>query len=209
MESLEVKLDSDEEKYFMWFLEELRAEGYVKDFTMQPPAFRLSDEISYIWNKAKPTKKEPHRMERKESVMLEASEYTTDAHIIWTNKADGIFYTLNEPTKYGCPLFIAHLILRDGETNAESYVEVKPKFDMQNMTRLFVTKQKWIYQLYKVYINLFIPDKGFPKLFTPQMCIATMVYVKTTKTKRGMKYRGDSKITWNVKTLNEYVNTKL
>jgi len=204
MDELEIKLDSDEEKYFMWFLEELKAEGYVQDFTMQPSAFKLSEEVPFLWDKPKPTKKEPDRTERNLSIMLEASEYTADAKIVWTDKAKNIFFTMNTPMKYNDHRFIARFFME--EAAWVSYVEVKPKFDMQNMTRLFVTKQKWIYQLYKVYINLFIPDKGFPKLFTPAMCIATMIYVKTTKTKRGMKYPGDSKIIWKIKTLNEYVN---
>lgn len=193
MGKLTAELDSKEELYFQWFLDELKEKGYVREYTLQPNAFILSKEKTYKWNKPKPTKKEPNRIEEKESVMIEASEYTADAQIIWMPKAEGVFYVVDKPTKYKCSLFIAHFKNNGIAGHYESYVEIKPIFDMQNMTRVFITKQKWIYQLYNIYINLVTPIKLFEKMFTPHRYLFTDGGRQTRKLKH------------KVKTLEEYI----
>jgi len=198
-------IQSVEELYTAYWLEELKDAGYVKEFTLQPAPFKLADAVVYDWIKNTSTKTIKNRFEEKESNMLEAIEYTADAHVIWDISAMNLFFTIDKPRDNKCKLIIAHIGFSG---DAYSYIEVKPIFDQQNMEREFKIKQKWIYQKYKIFINLVVPQKFFPHNFTPKMCIDTMIYVKTTNTKRGMKRPGDSKITWKVNTLNEYINGK-
>jgi len=201
-------IQSDEELYTAYWLEELKDAGYIKEFILQPASFKLADAVVFDWIKDTSTKTIKNRFEDKKSNMLEAIEYTADAHIMWDMSAMNLFFTVDKPRNNKCKLLIAHIGLSEDtkEWVAHSYIEVKPVFDQNNMEREFKIKQKWVYQKYNTFINLVVPQKFFPHNFTPKMCIATMIYVKTTKTKRGMKYKGDSKITWNVKTLKEYTN---
>lgn len=210
MERIDAKtegIQSDEELYFAYWLEELKDAGYIKEFVLQPAPFKLADAVIFDWIKDTSTKTIKNRFEERESNMLEAIEYTADAHIIWDISAMNLFFTVGKPRSNKCKLLIAHMVFdKDShDWEAHSHVEVKPIFDQNNMEREFKIKQKWVYQKHQTFINLVVPQKFFPHNFTPKMCITTMVYVKTTKTKRGVKYRGDSKITWLVKTLNEYV----
>lgn len=190
-----IKLDSDEEMYFLWWLEELKAKGYVKDYTMQPEAFKLFEGIAYTWYKPKPTKKEPNRTEFKENWLLEPAEYTTDARIVWEPKAQGIFYNPRVPLHSKCNLLIANNEPKGNEDvwRQISFVEVKPSFDQNNMTRLFVTKQKWVYGLYSIYVNLITPVKLFEKTFTP----TRYLFTNKSGAKRTLHHK--------VRTLEEYV----
>lgn len=189
MGKINAELDSKEELYFQWFLEELKAEGYIKYYTLQPTSFILCDAVTYNWEKPKPTKKEPNRVESKISSLLEGSVYTADAKIYWADKAIGVFCTgeLSNPRDNR---FIADY---NEDRELVSHVEVKPLFDMQNMTRVFITKQKWIYQLYSIYINLVTPITLFTKMFTPNRYLFTDGGRQLRKTKH------------KIRTLNEYV----
>lgn len=199
------QLQSDEEVYASWFFEELLAKGYIEEITYQPEPFTLANPVPYYWQQPKPTKKEPNRTVLKENKLLEGVEYTPDVQVIWTEKAKDVFYTLTHPKSNKCNLFIAHI---DTDTNKPfSVIEVKPVFDDNNMTREVILKHKWVYQIYRIYTNMFIRDKIMPKLFTPARYIATQVYTKkyTNKKTKVTYNKGDSKIKWKVRTLEEYL----
>jgi hypothetical protein len=201
-------IQSDEELYVAFWLAELKEAGYVKEYQLQPAPFRLSEDIMFSWTKDTSTKTIKNRTEQKYSCMLEGKIYTPDVRVVWNESARNIFYTINIPQSNKCKLLIAHHKFNAifEEVEAVSYIEVKPHFDQNNMEREFKINQKWVYQLHNTFVNLVVPNKFFPYNFTPQQCIDTMVYVKQTTTKkRGIKYKGDSKITWTVKTLKEYV----
>ena len=166
-------IGSDEEEYASWFFEELKERGYVDEIIYQPKSFILAEPVSYVWEKPKPTKKEPYRIEPIRSNLLEGTIYTTDIEVHWNEKAHRIFFDINIPAIKGSGKFIAYL--DSPSSPITSYIEVKPIFDDNNMTREVMLKHNWLYQRYGYYVNLFIRDKIMPKLFTPTRYILTQV----------------------------------
>lgn len=160
MNEINEKLDSDEELYFYWWLSELKENGYIDEFILQPEPFTLSVKMKMTY--FKPMK----RVEDKELSynLINGHIYTTDARIVWNKKAENVFYKdltteLGKYDSYKDAIFIA--------TESISYVEVKPKFDFKNMTRLAKTNIKWVWDKYGIFVNLVIPERLFKLTFTP------------------------------------------
>src|SRR6187402_2239056 len=128
-------IQSDEELYTAYWLEELKDAGYIKSFVLQPASFKLADAVVFNWIKNTSTKTIKNRFEDKESNMLEAIEYTADAHVIWDESAMNLFFTIDKPRSNKCKLLIAHMVFdwKTHEWDAHSYIEVKPIFDQNNM----------------------------------------------------------------------------
>jgi hypothetical protein len=70
------------------------------------------------------------------------------------------------------------------DRDAYSYIEVKPLFDQNNMTRLAVLNQKWVMDKFGAFINIVIPEKLFDKTFTPKRYFTC----DKSSTKRKIKY---------------------
>lgn len=173
----DLDLDSNEELFFWWWCEELQDKGYILKHVREPKSFVLSDTVKYLHiKKNKPT----------ESTLLREHHYTPDSGIIWTNKAIGIFTEVTET-------LVSKLLISDSTNTC--YVEVKPSYDQNNMTRLFTINQKWIYQKYDIYINKVIPEKLFEQTFTP----TRFLFTNKSKQKRKIKFK--------VRTLQEYLST--
>jgi len=51
--------------------------------------------------------------------------------------------------------------------NGYCEVEVKPDYDQNNMTRLFQTNRKWVYEKYSIFVNLVKIPSLFKRTFTP------------------------------------------
>jgi hypothetical protein len=203
------QLQSDEEIYASWFFEELKAKGYITKIIYQPEPFTLFDGAEFDWIKDIPTKKDPLRKEFKTSTMLSPAIYTPDILVFWSHKAKNLFYSIDEPQSSTCKLFIAHYVTGNLISDIPySYIEVKPVFDDNNMTREVVIKHKWVYQRYGAYVNMFIRNKVMPKLFTPEKYIKDQVYQKayTSKKEKKVFKAGESKIKWKVQTLEEYLS---
>lgn len=54
------------------------------------------------------------------------------------------------------------------DNSSLTWLEVKPSFDQNNMTRAFKINQKWVYDKYRIYVNLVIPEKLFKQTFCPE-----------------------------------------
>lgn len=80
------------------------------------------------------------------------------------------------------------------DTGMYYYFEVKPEWDQNNMTRLFKINQKWMYDKYKIFVNLVKPLELFEQTFTPKE------YLKTTTGKA-------RKINFKVRTFEEWIKT--
>lgn len=172
-----VKLDSYEELYAFWFFEELKLNGFVKSIETQPYPFTLFGGISKEYDielKSKTKTELEH--------VINPHIYTADFLITWTQKALNIFFKeihtrekITHQKALNC--FLVNLI--DGEY--KSYFEVKPSFDQNNMTRLAKINIKWVYEKYDVFVNMFVPEKVFPKYFTPKRYL---IQNKTTKARK-------------------------
>ena len=160
------EFDSWEEVHFYWWAKSLMDAGYIKEFIVEPKAFQLTDPI--VVDYYKPMKKVADKMVPEE--IMKGNLYTCDAMIEWTDKAFNVFFTpidstIRKKKSNALQYMIAHHSPVGGWY---SYVEVKPIFDQNNMTRLAVNNIKHVYSKYKTFVNLVIPEKLFNKSFTPK-----------------------------------------
>ncbi len=176
--------DSKEEMYFSWYLDELFINGFIKSYERQPDSYLLLSKITYPWKKQLKTK-----VKDMESPLFQAHNYTADFKIVWDYVAhDTFFAKQRDGVQLNTYPFVAQDI-RDGEGNIVeeniSIIEIKPSFDMQNMTRLFGINQKWVYDRYGVYVQKIVVTgtKGalFPTTFTPERYFLTDKSMKPRK----------------------------
>jgi hypothetical protein len=188
-----IDFDSEEERLFYLYLLELQEAGWVKEFTFHVDEFVLSAPVKYKWIKELKTKKQVQ-----ESTLLQGHVYSPDYRIFWENRALGKFYIniFDNLNKIDEVPFINN-INADG-TDAGTYIEVKPSFDMNNMQRLFAINQKWVFKDYGILVQKIIPIGKptclFAKTFVPKEAMLT------NKTKQPKKYK------FVTKSLDEFLN---
>jgi hypothetical protein len=176
--------DSWDEYYFMEWCNELKEIGVLLSYS-RSESFVLTSEIKETSIIIKVTKK-GNIESIKETILLNGSVYTPDVklEINFDNPLWVKFFSNNKTI---------------GKIRAEqgryTYIEVKPAYDMNNMTRLFINNQKFMFKTHKIYVNLCICDKLFEKTFTP-MCY---LFHPSGRRKVKLPYT-------NIKTLNEYIN---
>jgi hypothetical protein len=187
----DIEFDSEEERLFYLYLEELQNAEYVKIFDFHTKQYVLSEPVKYSYTKKLKTKDI-----EKEGTLLREHIYTPDYWIDWHLSAYGIFYSYID----GDDLSKTHFVVNknnEGE-NIGSLIEVKPSWDAQNMTRLFSINAKWMYQEHHLYVQKVTPIGDhkclFAKTFVPEKARYT---AKTGKLK---KYK------FKVKTLEEFIN---
>lgn len=186
--------DSWEEVHFYWWCETLMDAGYIDHVEFHPPSFKLADPLWVDYHK--PMKRVEDKMVSEE--IMEGKVYTCDAMIIWNDKAFNVFFTPIDSTKRkkernSLKYLLAHHSDIEGWY---SYVEVKPIFDQNNMTRLAKVNIKWVYEKYKKYVNIIIPEKLFNKTFTPKR----FLYCNKSSTKlRKLKVK-------NVRSLKDFID---
>ncbi len=191
-----------EEAHFYWWCKVLIKAGYIKDVQFQPKAFELSESlfIDYL----KPMKRVDPKLVP-ESVM-EGKIYTCDARIIWEDKAEGVlFVDLHSTVRKKKNRSFQYLIGQRDKINnySYSYIEVKPVFDQNNMTKLAIVNIKWVYKEYKEFVNIVIPEKLFNKTFTPKRYFYCN---KDTNRKRALvSKKGVAKIK-NILSLREFLD---
>jgi hypothetical protein len=200
-----MNFDSNEEMYMDWWLQELKKLGYVKEIIHQPEPFELSESlwVNYYEPYKRPKKDGPEGKMVPEEI-IPKHVYTTDIKVIWDESALGIFTTpirYNLRKKKGAALQYILCESDDRDYNPDkgditwvSYIEVKPVFDQNNMTRLAKINQKWVFEKFDKYINIVVPEKHFNKTFTPQK------YFFTNKTKKPRQIRYK-----NIITLKEFL----
>lgn len=191
-----IEFDSYQELYFYWWCKELKEAGYIKKIEAQPKSFELSSAVKVPY--VKPMK----RVEDKvlEHKIFNEHVYTTDFRIIWSDKAEGVFtFGLNRTnskrhSKEEVMLIPAN---EDGALGMlYSFIEVKPKFDQNNMTRLAKINIWWVWEKYNKHVDIVIPEKLFKKTFTPDR------YLITNKSAKARK------LDYSPSTLNEFVRSK-
>jgi len=139
-----MQYDSLDELYFSYWLEEL--EEYIWSWEAHPTPFRLFD--GSIVTKEVQLKTKTKEVSK---TLLQPHIYTPD-FIIKPNV--DIMYFQN-------------LFIRD---NDNIYIEIKPKFDKYNMTRLFHLNQKWVFEKFGIFVNQVIVDTLFKQTFVPRKC---------------------------------------
>lgn len=169
---------TNEERWFGYYLEELKQAGYIKGYWYQPPSFVLCEES-----------KHPFKNFREKL-------YTPDYCVMWCDKATGVFVS---DTDNKVPFYLSY--------PAYSYIDVKGsgfKFGLNNSDITFPDRQAWLWStqgifIQKVEVSL-KPKSIFEKTFLPQRIKEEEVYTTTGKTWN----KGESKIKFNALTLEEY-----
>lgn len=180
------KYDSDEELYFAYWLVELEKVGFIESWFRHISPIPVTAGLPHEWTKVTELKTKTKK-ELKKQWILEPSEYTPDFDVTWTPEAqDILFQRLEDDTRITAP-FIAHRF--------QSTVEIKASFDRHNMTRSFINNQKFLWDKYRIFVNLIKLEDLFNKTFTPQ----ARLYKKNGEPRKITK--------WTVRTLSEYLET--
>lgn len=186
--------DSDEEKYFSWYLDELLQAGFIKSYGHHTEKFMLSPPAGVVMVKKLKTKEK-----RVSKTLLRGHEYTPDFMIRWNPKALDIFYS----PLIDCnpnPFFLASSTFDSVFGCDIGFVEIKAVFSKYNMGREFSINQKWLYAQEGIYVQKVIPTGKstclFAKTFTPEK------YLLTEKTHKPRKLK------WKPRTLTEYLETR-
>ena len=171
-----LNFDSKEEKYFYYWLEEIKTLGFIDKI-------ERGDEIAFtLSEKVVDTRKVQMKTKDKdvEFSLLQPHVYTPDFRITWNQSAKGKFFSVsNFDDRF---LFVAN-------SGGISYIEIKPAFDAQNMTRLFGINQKWMMQKFGIFVQKIIPYKTgkkagncfFKETFIPQQFIKDRAIVGKDK----------------------------
>lgn len=182
--------DSFEELHFAYWLNELKEEGFITDWSRTCLPISLTDGLYHSFTETKILKTKTKQNEKRQ-VLLAPSVYTPDFNICWSAKAKGTFFvTLAHDGRIATPFI--------GKQEADVYsslVEIKPLFDQNNMTRVFKNNQKFIWDKYKEYVNLIYVTELFEQTFTPKK-------YRLTPTGKPRK------INWNPITLKQFVDDK-
>lgn len=171
------------EMYFRWYLEELKQEGYLKDFEREAETLIVLNAFEYNREKHFKTKENV----REPFNLTPAITYTYDYRLVWDKKALNIF---TEPMheggcfRFGVPPFISHYIELMDEQEIVSYVDVKPhasaaQFGGGKLSSFYTFPfiQKFLLEKYHIYVNKIIPiNQGkhgvntnlFATTFTPR-----------------------------------------
>ena len=164
-------IDSLEEVYFEWWLEDLMAMGFVKFFS-RSHTFKITEPVKISTLKHKPTKKDPKRLLEQESILLRGWTYTADYDILWEDKAYGVFIKdIDIPYKTDKDYLLISSLTDEGYL---STVDVKPigfKAGVTSSSITFPHNQKIMFDRYRIYVNKVCPTGKkslFHKTFTPE-----------------------------------------
>lgn len=189
-----IEYESKEELLVLQWLLELQEEGFVHSIE-RAESFLLSSGLTNTWIEQQQLKTRVKEVVKKQ-VMLNGHLYTPEFKVIWDSKAlDRIISVLSVDLGREKIQSALYARFEGAMEDIVTYLEVKPAFDQNNMTRLFKLNQKWVYDSYGVFVNLLEPYSLFEKTFTP---------VAALKTPTGK----ERKVNWEVHSLNEYLNEK-
>ena len=157
---------------FGFYCKELELAGMIEKYNPNPMTRVISEPVYY--KSIARTKKE------KTKTLLNRHEYTPDVVIKWKKEARNIFWRRWEDEKYPDVPFLANY--NKEKDFYYTIVEVKPGFDMENMTRLFSINQKWIMASMGLYVQKVVMCNDersiFAKTFTPIKWMTTPIQGK-------------------------------
>lgn len=181
------ELDSKEEQYFVWYLDELKSAGVIEHWE-RPQPFILADNVQASFG-----------LKPKKRVILRSQIYTPDFLVVWSPAyRDRIFSVLSldgvDSPKDAKALLMPAKI-EDGKF--KTYLEVKGGFTDHDESRIYSILKKWVFAKYQVLVHTVKvsskPDSIFAKTFCPKN------FLTTDKTKKPRK------INFNPKSLDDYL----
>lgn len=179
-----IKFDSKEELYFSWWLDELIQEDIIIDYVAQPDSFVLTKAVE------RPYIKKMKRVEDKEltETLIREKVYSPDFKLYWNLGHPNIDKFVGDLSdrerKHSSVLFKSRFLTKPSEI---CFVEIKGSYDNNNMTRLFLQNQAFVWEKHKEWVNLIKIPNLFKKTFTPKR------YLLTDKTKKPRKIKFPAK----------------
>jgi len=174
---LGIPVDSDGEIHFIMWMEELKQNGYIKEYK-RGESILLSNSVTNNYVQQLKTKSKPCH-----HTILMGHSYSWDFTIEWTEL--GLQYFVSKfGEKWEKPFLI--------NSKSMSFIECKPPFDFQNMSRLAVLNIKWVWEKCQIFIQMVKNEELFEKTFTPKQYLITKSG-KLRKTKH------------KIRTLQEYI----
>ncbi len=180
-----IPVDSQEEVMTIMYFEELIEAGYVEKI-QRADTFSLSPKVVNQYSEVVQMKTKLKEVE-KNQVLLHEHVYTPEFTVDFTHAGKALFVDRVDSKKKIVAPFIGDYRI---------YIEVKPDFDQNNMTRLFKINQKWMWNKYNLFVNLVHPHKLFEETFTPK------AYLVNASGKKRV-------IHWPVRTLEEYIVSRV
>jgi len=160
------KYDSTEEKNFHKWLDKLKEKGWIKSIEYQY-VFQLNEGFNVLRPKQLKTK-----VRYDEKPLVKKKIYTVDFKVVWDEKVPDEFLQKLPPTdqlvsgtnilKEG--LFVANN--EDGEL--VTYFEVKGSWNVHNSIRIAKDRINWVWDKYKIYIEMVVPSVLFKETFDPK-----------------------------------------
>lgn len=212
-ENLLIEADSfasKEEKWFSYYLAELKARGYVKKYVYQPDSYELSSEFRvHIYE----TRKDHNELV--DIKMLNGHSYTADFLVEWTNKAKNkLFWEVGGVYPKGAvkysktrrDAFIPFMGCRNKDREIVSVIDTKGTFGASD--RSFSITQKWMASqgVYVQKVVVSLCEKGiFYRTFFPRAVVAEEVYKKDGRRGNVSWKAGDSKIKVDVKLIEHWL----
>lgn len=182
-----IHCDSDAERYTLMWLFELKDNGFI-DVIERAESYMLAEPIqrNYI-------RRLKSRGVSEQETLLRGAVYTPDFKIILSKKGMhcGIFFDIHDEQKLNKQASVTFIhqngvvFIETKGTSARTHRDTREKFEVE---------RKWLWQRHKIYVNLFIHDRVFPKTFTPQDFMLTD------------KQRKERTIHFHKQTLDQFLN---
>lgn len=165
------EIESNEELWMMWYLEELLEKKIIESFTFNTESIVLNKELEI--NYVSPRKRIADKVLTQ--VIIPRKVYTPDFKLIWNQE----FFNSSP--------FKLHFLPTVQAYDMTSILEVKGTWDQNNMTRLFKQNQAYIWDKHGLFIQLVkLPDL-FAKTFTPKRYLLTNKTMKPRIIKHEVK----------------------
>lgn len=146
-------VDSKGEEEFVVWMQECKENNLIVDFR-RGKSYLLSNALHNNYVTQLKTKSKSSTQ-----LILHGHSYNLDFEITWTEKGKELF--CNTFGEKFTKVFIC-------DQDNISYIETKPPFDFNNMTRLAVLNIKWLWDKYKVFCQIITNDELFKKTFVPK-----------------------------------------
>lgn len=203
---------SSSERYFEYWLDELKEEGFVKNYIREHKTYVLADKRTYFKERKLKTK-----TLLEEKTLFNHITYTPDYYIEFTERALKYFIhetpfeekdTIpNEKGELKSLLFFNSKLRVEGENIYTVLVDVKPPASAIRFSgslgssREFPIKQRMMFDVHNLYVNKIVPtgtkNSLFYETFLPKR------YKLTDRTKKPRKL---SEIELKCKSLKEFLN---
>lgn len=194
------KFDSFEEKHFNDWCTPLTKAGYIREVFHEPISFVLSEPIVTSFLQEMKTK-----TKIVDKFRSHGHVYTPDFLIIWDASAHGIFFDWYAASEDLIPSYkdIPFLAQKSEESgDIYTFVEIKPSFDQNNMTRLATLNCKWTMEKLGEFVQIVVPvpdAKGKPKNALFQKTFIPNNFLFTNKSGKPRK------INFKFKTFDEFI----